>query len=110
MTDREIITALKVCHKDDVYPKCDRCPYIKVSRCMNILGEDALGLIYRQQAELEKAKSEAVREFAEKLKECAFEFPTTITFGFGTEWVKEAVSVIEIDNLVKEMGCDNGDI
>lgn len=110
MTDSEIIAALTTCHKGNGYSECEKCPYVVTRGCMDILGEDALGLINRQQAELEKVKSEAVREFAEKLKERAFKCPTTITFGFGTEWVKEAVSVIEIDNLVKEMGCDNGDI
>lgn len=112
MTDSEIIKALERCRIPLAYKRvCNNsaCKFnVNYKQCN--LDDYALDLIKRQQEEIEKAKSEAVREFAEKLKECAFEFPTTITFGFGTEWVKEAVSVIEIDNLVKEMGCDNGDI
>lgn len=103
MTDSKIITALTVCHKGNGESECEKCPYVVTRGCMDILGEDALDLINRQQAEIEKSKSATVKEFAEKLKERAFKCPTTITFGFGTEWVKEAVSVIEIDNLAKEM-------
>ena len=100
MTDSEIVTALTVCHKDDDYPKCDRCPYIKVSRCMDILGEDALGLIHRQQAELEKAKSEAVMEFAEKLKrKSELVAPSVWAIPY------RAVAVTDIDKLVEGMEC-----
>lgn len=102
MTDSEIVKALECCKNLN----CSACPKkanLFVTDCDVKLCEEAIDLIKRQQAELKKAKSEVVKEFAEKLKECAFECPITFTLGFGTEWVKEAVSVIEIDNLVKEM-------
>ncbi len=46
-------------------------------------------------------KKEAVKEFAEKLKEAVFE--CDVSFGYGREHYTEAVAVIEIDRLVKEM-------
>ena len=110
MTDSEIVKALELCRIPLAYKRvCNNsaCKFnVNYKQCN--LDDYALDLINRQQAEIEKAKSEAVKEFAEKLKERAFECPITFTFGFGTEWVKEAVSVIEIDSLVKEMGCNDG--
>ena len=50
---------------------------------------------------LEKAKVQAIKEFAERLKESAFE--CDVSFGFGREHYTKAVTVIEIDNLVQEM-------
>ena len=46
-------------------------------------------------------KSEAIKEFAERLKIEAFE--CDVSFGYGKECYQQAVAVIEIDNLVKEM-------
>lgn len=45
--------------------------------------------------------SEAIKEFAERLKKSAFD--CDVSFGFGREHYTEAVTVFEIDNLVKEM-------
>lgn len=48
-----------------------------------------------------RAKSEAIKGFAERLKIEAFE--CDVSFGYGKECYQQAVAVIEIDNLVKEM-------
>ena len=48
-----------------------------------------------------RAKSEAIKEFAERLKIEAFE--CDVSFGYGKECYQQAVAVIEIDNLAKEM-------
>lgn len=83
------------------------------------LVSDTLDLINCQEAEidelssailqlvvaLENAKYEAAKEFAERLKESAFE--CDVSFGFGREHYTEAVTVVEIDNLVKEMAGEN---
>lgn len=53
------------------------------------------------------AKAEAVKEFAEKLKE--HKIDVDVSFGYGKEVYTEAVAVIEIDNLVKEMVDKNND-
>ena len=47
------------------------------------------------------ARAEAKKEFAERLKESAF--ACDVSFGYGREHCEEAVTVLEIDNLAKEM-------
>lgn len=113
MTDNEIIKALECC--GDPYSVCAECPIKDDHGCNEQLANYALDLINRQQAEIEKLKkeiqitkdaytmlqtkneiikSEAVKEFAERLKEMA-------TQGF---WETDAyVGVEQIDSLVKEM-------
>ena len=56
MTDSEIITALTVCHKGNGESECEKCPYVVTRGCIDILGEDALDLIKRQQAEIDTMK------------------------------------------------------
>lgn len=113
MTDIKIIAALTACHKGNGVSECGECPYVGIRGCMDILGEDALDLINRQRAEIEKAKSEAVREFSEKLKtEIAgleVKSPNT-TYKCGMEDVLYYRMPKIIDRLVEEMGCDNDDI
>lgn len=114
MTDAEIIKALECC-KDNSFNNfsCEKCSYHGTRGCcVNNLCEDALALINRQDAEIERLKdmvsqnegalpryealirAEAVKEFAERLKEKAITYYTIIG-----RWV----SVKDIDNLVKEM-------
>lgn len=50
---------------------------------------------------IRKEKSEAIREFAEKLKQQAFE--CDIYLRFGKEHFAKAVAVVDIDRLVDEM-------
>lgn len=111
MTDNEIIKALECCGVDT---SCEGCPYHDVSLCQDNLCKDALSLINRQKAEIERLqgllvewkkagykyadsieniKAEAIKEFAERLKR---EAVTHKNFG-------ELVYVEDIDNLVKEM-------
>lgn len=127
MTDNEIIKALECCVYDD-YAKCHYdCPY--KTNCRH-LSKDAIDIINRQRAEIEQLKfeiakllpegcsyaiqvevsnklesqikSEAVKEFAEKLKnkiktECnPYGKPT---FDYDT-----SLAIMRyIDNLVKEI-------
>lgn len=102
MTDYEIIKNLEACKKGN----CTGCSLncIKSEACITLLCSYAFELINCQQAEiegLEKAKSGAIKEFAERLKKEAFE--CDVTFGFGREHCTEAVATIEIDRLTKEM-------
>ena len=48
-----------------------------------------------------EVRAEAINEFAERLKENTIE--VDVSFGYGKEHYTEAVTLIEIDNLVKEM-------
>ena len=95
--------------------------------------KDALDLIKRQEAEIEKmrkvvnadvlfvrrmsgksqrakefiriktdlVKAEAIKEFAERLKKNSI--AVDVSLGYGKEHYTDAVAVIEIDSLVKEM-------
>ena len=86
MTDNEIIKALECCQIKKVN-ECAKCPYLpKISRdCERFLVTDALDLINRQKAEIERlqeticmltktgrfystVRAEAIKEFAEMLR------------------------------------------
>ena len=130
MTDNEIIKALECCSTGETYADCEKngCPlYLGITMgCKyidkeNQLYSDALDLINCQKAEIEKlkgstivsnimesqrikreAKSEAIKEFVERLKnkiktECnPYGKPT---FDYDT-----SLAIMRyIDNLVKEM-------
>lgn len=101
MTDDEIIKVLEWHVKADC---CEDCEAFENGCNEIILTEKVLDLINRQKAEIEqlnKLKSEAIKEFAEKLKKEAFDYD--VTFGFGREHCTEAVSVNDINRLVEEM-------
>lgn len=118
MTDEQIIKALECCATDDG-DDCFQCPYCNLffepgdGGCVNRCRKDALDLINRQKAEIERTekelteyklrlkmsectvdeiKSEAIKEFAEKLKK-----------RFYLSAGRCVVDVYHIDNLVKEM-------
>ena len=127
MTDNEIIVPLKCFVMDEV--DCSYCKYKdRNGKCKKFLYSDVLGLIdenNRQKAEIERLeedkeqlkadnemftdigkmyselKADAIKEFAERLKENKIDID--VSFGYGREVYTEAVAVIEIDNLVKEM-------
>ena len=105
MTDSEIIKALECCI--DGY--CRGCMYGEtlLMTCKDDLMREALALINRQKAEIERLNlenlqmvasikrltNEAIKEFAERLEECRV-IQTANMSGY-------------IDNLVKEMECGN---
>lgn len=120
MTDKEIIKALECCYRKD--NPCRDCPFNEFEDCNDVLMADyVFNLIKRQQAETDilKAdlkrvcaerdarictnnfiKSEAVKEFAERLEEKSFQ-------SFGNYGItRDVVEVCDIDNLVKEMVGD----
>ncbi len=105
MTDIDIVKALMCC-KDADCLSCPRWTEEWYSGQCNDFLQDVLDLINRQKAEIERLKkhntdmarkhyNDGIKEFAERLKESAF--------AFGREHCEEAVTVLEIDNLVKEM-------
>jgi hypothetical protein len=132
MTDAEIIKALEYCKNQGFVSKCCECRYKNSSGCVELLITDALDLINRQKAEIERLeteyesvyeqaradilgnmadggtschwcieqhKAEAIKEFAERLKERKF----YVNF---CRMYRCVVSVKVIDNLVKEMVGD----
>jgi hypothetical protein len=110
VTDNEIIKALECCLCDE----CEDCPHDEEIACVENLHQEAIDLINRQKAnaegltnavkflneQLSSAKAEAVKEFAERLKDYyiknkRYDRPyahTMISLLFGL-----------IDDLVKEM-------
>ena len=115
MTDKQIIKALECCL--DISPStCKNCSLFNVTNstmvCSKIATKFALDLINRQKAENERLqklldnkcdrcianeRAEAVREFAERLKDVSEHF---------WEEKENFVSEDDIDNLVKEMVGD----
>lgn len=107
MTDEQIIKALECCATDDG-DDCSQCPYGNIvyksgsGGCVNRCRKDALDLINRKKEEnerlLQKLQSEAIKEFAERLKNkiwysdlCNLE--RTITPEIITNLVKEMTEV-----------------
>ena len=135
MTDNEIIKALE-CLRGNAFD-CGECPYCSCypAPCEQQVAKDALSLINRQKEEIERLKNrdlqvevseklereikaEAVKEFAERLKEqdgydnhvfddCASILVPKEYLKGRDEKIKEVWTTI--DNLVKEMvGENNG--
>ena len=126
MTDNNVIKALECCQSDD----CVKCPMTFITTnishpCKQTVMRFALGLIKRQQAEIERLngcvksedevraianatiqagiwiiKSEARKEFAERLKEKAWQ---------GMWEIVAHVDIDDIDNLLGEMEKENND-
>ena len=64
MSDKEIMKALECCN--DEYNVCEECPYRDTGYCERHIIEASYGLIKRQQAEIEKARAEAIKDFADR--------------------------------------------
>lgn len=65
MTDKQIMQALNCCTSKSI--SCQKCPLLSKSRCERELIQYSFDLINRQQAEIEKVRAEAIKEFAERL-------------------------------------------
>ena len=116
-TDKDIISSLEVIATTC---NCNECKIRSgkwgTCNCSETTANAALDLINRQKAEIERlrgstivnnimesqrikreAKAEAVKEFAEKLKEKSFQ-------SFGNYGItRDVVEVCDIDNLLREM-------
>ncbi len=130
LTDKEIIKALECCGNLDVNGcHCCPLHEMKSPECLSKLCAESVDLINRQQAEIERvksgckrlvekqnlykenmqatrewqieqAKAETIKEFAERCKEKQFCFGSLK----GVELVSiYAVEIKDVDNLVKEM-------
>ena len=125
MTDEQIIKALECCNRPTNEGRCKECPYYKIDgRCTSILLDKTIDLINLQKArikeleerisyleesidcsrkeynrllqKLQQAKSEALKKFAERLKNDTF-------LGKEKKSVEHTLWIYEIDNLVKAM-------
>lgn len=134
MTDNEIIKALNYCcgniKNNDEECQEDMCYQVCLPEsreegirwCREWLIKDALDLINRQKAEIERlreianhkcqkcvsrtiecAKSEAIKEFAERLKENIRNAIDTYYNSYGGGYYHAEDTIDDIDNLVKEI-------
>ena len=115
MNDNDIIKALECCKGEDI--PCADCPYIDFGQCQTYVATDALRLINRQKAEIDRLtgfnenlqtantalsneildiKAEAIKEFAEELKPRLRRNTHVSPFACN-------LNDVIIDNLVKEM-------
>lgn len=97
MTDEQIIKALELCAHWENDKTCEDCPANTYDfSCANRMAKYALNFINRRKAEIEQEikeiKSEAIKEFAERLIRT-----TDGDDEYGT------VFVFNIEDLVKEM-------
>lgn len=106
MTDEQIIKALEYCSTDVRENTCPKCAFYKKHRCSTLMLNAVSDLIYRQKAEnerllqkLQQAKSEAIKEFAERLKSISI----GLEIGGDKRFKMMAVSTIAIDKFAKEM-------
>lgn len=113
-TDEEIVKALECCCKEggEKGDWCSRCVFWD-KECATLLPKNALDLINRQKEELDdlreivftdrseaikKLKAEAIKEFAERLKERAY---TSSDWSHGEH--PQVVECDDIDDLLEEM-------
>lgn len=120
-TDEQIIKALECCSTDVRENTCPKCAFYNKHRCSTLMGKAVSDLINHQKAEIERLgnqntlllkkkckdintarkiiKSEAIKEFAERLKRTSI----GLEIGDDKKLKMTAVSTVAIDNLVKEM-------
>ena len=109
-TDDEVIKALRCCVGTLM---CIDCPYSETDDCAKKNTEDAIAIINRQKTEIERLRkyyfthdyhechNEAIKEFAERLKEHCMDETTD---NINDPCVRILYDAEEtIDNLVKEM-------
>ena len=76
-----------------------------VIKCgVNVNKEELIKALQYDRQQYKKGYADGVREFAGRVKKSAFD--CDVSFGFGKECYTEAVAVVEIDNVLKEMVGD----
>lgn len=126
MNDADIVKALECCKDSANFQKCAECPYSKDAigvDCLDKIIADAFDLIKRQKAEIEsmrkamdnecdscacelldqrdRAKTEAIKEFAKRLKEQGhIQLPPV---GYTIDTSDFVIYPEDIDILLKEM-------
>ncbi len=102
MTDEQIIKAVEICRTSGT---CRGCPYheLYTAECICALMKDVFDLIDRKKSDIEREinqiKSEAIKEFVERLKRTSI----GLEIGDDKKFKMTVVSTVAIDNLVKEM-------
>lgn len=117
MTDKQIIESLELCYTNDICESnCEKCPFETYdSLCMGVLFESVIDLIKRQQAEIERLQSKLINSThihvdKSAFEECCYNIETAKAEAYKefAERLKEIYAIheglhMEIDNLVKEL-------
>ena len=127
MTDNEIIKALEGCgrkHNEENDTYCEECQFKSYLSCVAFLCDRTIDLINRQKEKNEslkvdlakcsirldnlyktadEIKSEAIKEFAERLKETITNAINTYYNSNGGGYYLAEDTIEDIDNLAKEM-------
>lgn len=111
MTDNEIIKGLECCSRDEKSNKytCKKCPYVVIEGfCYDKVIRDAIDLINRQQAEIERLQkqneylksieTDKINEFADRLI-----YKAGGIMGDNHEIESYVVPVTTYNDLLKEM-------
>ena len=105
MNEAEIMKALECCCNGVIL--CKSCPYKKYNLCSKELLKDVLDLLNRKNAEIENARSEAIKEFAERVKEAGAKSVEVAFYGNGTETIEFiTLRTSLVDQIAKEMGVE----
>lgn len=110
MTDNEIIKALEIC--ENYKETCEYCPYDNIRHCADEIRKDALNLIKRQQAEIDKLKTEKdnlIKTYAECQIDFLKVFVEKLNSGFLRDHIYNGSYVLGlIEAIAKGMvGDDN---
>lgn len=103
MNEQDILTALKICVAVPPDTSCSDCPYNNKSdglrSCTDIAVGDALDLINRQKAEIERLKADHIADVDKKVKDFAERAKAVCNMDGAYGYI----SPLEIDALVEEM-------
>ena len=97
MTDTEIIKALECCAGDGTTKDCYSCSIYEIDECQCVLPKQALDLINRQKAEIERLKKKF--ELADGT---IYDIEDALNRGEDNDWARECIAQYE-----KEMVGDN---
>lgn len=110
MTDEQIIKAFKCITYGEI-DKCLRCPYDVYKECETFVYEDALELIKRQRAEIERLKVEKdnlIKTYAECQVEFLKEYVEKLNSGFIQDHIYRGGYVLGLANAIaKGMAGDS---
>lgn len=99
MTDNEIIKALECCY---TYSNCNGCPQEGKIKCLELAGRNALDLINRQKAEIERLISR-VSVLAEIEKDCALKYGDDIDVSIVKKQIKAEAIKEFADRLITKI-------
>lgn len=99
MTDNETIKALECCTGIINIESCSQCPaYVGCADCVDILREESLALINRQQAEIERLQKEL------SAKRPSEEYPFKVKVGNNSEI--HSKSIEDYDRLLIDISAE----